>query len=51
MEGWFLKGYYPFLISPSTQNLPLTQNCIIIETIIPIFHHSIIPLFQLGRSP
>jgi len=40
MEGWFLKGYYPFLILSSTQILPLTQNSIIPEPIIPVFHHS-----------
>jgi hypothetical protein len=30
LEGWFLKGYYPFLILSSTQILPLTPNCIIL---------------------
>jgi len=40
LEGWFLKGYYPFLILSSTQILPLTPNCIIPEPIIPLFQHS-----------
>jgi len=31
LEGWFLKGSYPFLILSSTQILPLIQNCIIPE--------------------
>jgi hypothetical protein len=34
LEGWFLKGYYPFLI------LPLIQHCIIPEPFIPLFQHS-----------
>jgi len=43
MKYWkvgFLKGYQPFLILSSTQNLPLTQYCIIPEPIIPLFQHS-----------
>jgi hypothetical protein len=44
LEGWFLKGYYPFLILSSTQILPLTPKCIIPERIIPLFQHSIIPI-------
>jgi len=38
LEGWFLKGYYPFLI------LPLTQCYIIPEPIVPLFHYSTIPI-------
>jgi len=48
LEGWFLKGYQPFLILSSTQISPLTQYCIIPERIIPLFQHSIIPI---GAKP
>jgi hypothetical protein len=48
LEGWFLKGYYPFLILSSTHILPLTQHRIIPEPIIPLFHHSTIPI---GAKP
>jgi len=48
LEGWFLKGYYPFSILSSTQILPLTPNCIIPEPIIPLFHYSSIPI---GAKP
>jgi hypothetical protein len=48
LEGWFLKGYYPFLVLSSTQILPLIQHYIIPEPIIPLFQHSIIPI---GAKP
>jgi hypothetical protein len=53
LEWWntgrlFLKGYKPFLILSSTQILRLTYHYIILEPIIPIFHHSSIPI---GAKP
>jgi hypothetical protein len=44
LEDWFLKRYYPFLILSSTHILPLTQHCIIPVPIVPLFHHSTIPI-------
>jgi hypothetical protein len=59
LEGWFLKGYFLFLILSSTKILPLTQYCIIFpsrrlykpEAQNPLFHYSSIPPFQWGLSP
>jgi hypothetical protein len=41
LDGWFLKGYDAFF------NFIIKINF----TMSPTLHYSIIPIFQLGRSP
>ncbi len=56
MEWWnagilVFKKILTILILSLILIFPLIRHCIIPEPIIPLFQHSNIPTFQLGRSP